>query len=85
MREFNDPIERIVADALRAAGIEFTAPFDGPDFQLTGIGVAIECKQFFTMRIVKQMQASPDIIVIQGVKAAETFAAILEKAGASKP
>jgi len=72
-----DPIERIVAEALTAARIPFTHEHErggGLDFELTGTGIFIECKQFHAERIGQQIAPFPNVIVIQGRAAAEWFA-----------
>jgi hypothetical protein len=79
MKPTIDPIEKIVADALTAAGVAFTVGFHGPDFYLTEQNIFIECKQFYSPRIAKQIADIPDVIVIQGRQAALTFAALIAK------
>lgn len=72
-----DPIERIVAVALRAAGIAYEMPNGSTgdlDFYLPEPDVRIECKQFYSPRIAEQMSRFSDVIVIQGRAAAEQFA-----------
>lgn len=81
MEHISDPIERIVAEALTAAGIRFETHYGvhhgAPDFLLPDHGVYIECKQFYTERTAKQMASVPNVIVIQGRKAAEAFASMI--------
>jgi hypothetical protein len=77
-----DPIEAIVANALRGAGLDFTTGDGGGnaadlDFYLTGYDVHIEVKQFHSPRIAKQMARAPNVIAIQGRAAAEWFASRL--------
>lgn len=78
-----DPIEKIVADALDARGIAYTVDGKGEthglDFRLEGIDVYVECKQFHTPRTSEQMSRVSDVIVIQGRRAAETFAEMLKR------
>lgn len=77
--QVSDPVERVVDEALRSAGIAFHRPPGGPDldFVLTESGVQIECKRMFTPRIAGQMERHKNVIVIQGLQAAETFAALI--------
>ena len=49
------------------------------DFILTDFNVAIECKRFHAPRVLKQLEANPEIILIQGMQAALAFKAMLEK------
>ncbi len=67
----DDPIEKIVERALNKAGINFVRPANGLDFECDG--VAIECKQFFTERLLGQIRNRSDVIVIQGRDAALKF------------
>lgn len=78
----SDPIEKIVAEALTRAGLQFItdeggANATGLDFYLTGYDIHIEVKQFHSPRIAKQMARAPNVIAIQGRAAAEWFAARL--------
>ena len=76
-----DPVEKRVRSALREAGIEY---IDGDrlpealDFYLPGLDIWIECKQHHTDRIAKQTARVANIIVIQGMQAAEVFASWLK-------
>jgi len=76
-----DPIEKIVADALYSRGVEYvidgTGETCGLDFRLVATDVYIECKAYHTPRTSEQMARVENIIVIQGKRAAETFAALL--------
>lgn len=76
-----DPIELIVADGLRKAGVAFVHESDNKgqmlDFYLPQQQVFIECKQFSTDRTAAQIAGIPNVIVVQGRIAAETFAALL--------
>ena len=49
------------------------------DFYLPTFHVAIECKRFHTPRVQKQLEKHPEIILIQGMEAAKTFAALLTR------
>jgi hypothetical protein len=85
----DDPIERIVSDALCSAGYAFESPAfldegrTSLDFKVGD--VFIECKAYHSDRISKQMARAENVIAIQGRAAAEWFseaiaAAIREKA-----
>lgn len=80
-----DPVERVVASALDAAGVRYTHQDIGNavagqlDFALPN-GVQIECKRFHAARVVDQMAAHENVIVIQGMKAAKTFQQLLWRA-----
>lgn len=78
MSIFTDPMEKIIAEALVRADIEFVSPCmkTGLDFKLAG-DVYIECKQFHSERISEQMTRAENVIVIQGMQAALRFAAML--------
>lgn len=80
MRPPNDPVERIIYDALVAAGIPFAMDGDraggrcrGLDF-VTDAGIFIECKRFHTDRVAEQMKRADNVICIQGMAAARFFA-----------
>ena len=75
----SDPIERIVAEALTAAGIRWTAGNNQQrlDFHLPDLGIKIECKQFPTPRTAAQIADEPNVIVVQGRAAAKWFASLL--------
>lgn len=71
-----DPMEAALERGFEAAGIEYRRA-DGMthrlDFYLPGLDVYVEAKRFHTPRIADQMSRVPDIIVIQGMKAAVIF------------
>lgn len=69
----NDPVERIVANALDKAGVEYS---HGPlDFECDGF--AIECKRFWSDRIKRQIEHRTDVILVQGIEAAQAFKALV--------
>lgn len=71
-----DPVETMLERGLDAAGIRYRRADTGPrhlDFYLPDLDIYIEVKQFHTPRTAKQMERVPDIIVIQGIKAAAQF------------
>ena len=79
----DDPMEKIVRDALESAGILFVEERDqracGLDFYLPIVDVHIEVKQFHTDRISEQMSRVPNVIAIQGIEAARLFAKMLAR------
>lgn len=80
----NDPIEAIIASALDDAGLLYNRHNDkNLDFFVPQLMIYIECKQFHTERISEQTKRVPNIIVIQGRHAAETFAQLVRKAYAT--
>lgn len=80
-RQYTDPMEKIVADALDAAAITFVDEHDpraqGLDFYLPDLNVYIEVKQMHAPRIALQMAKVENIIAIQGLVAAKAFAAMV--------
>lgn len=87
----NDPIERMIAEALEESGIEFKSnPENNLDFELPRhplfsespiTPVYIECKQFHSNRIAEQCSRAENVIVIQGAEAAKLFASLLRVYG----
>lgn len=80
----SDPMERMIAEALDAAGISYTC---GPrlDFHLPDHDVWIEVKQFHSDRIAAQMATQPNVIVAQGRVAVGTLAAMIRAGGLAAP
>lgn len=75
-----DPVEKLVEDGLRAAGIEFVRDHESDlDFYLPALDVHIECKQFPTDRVVGQLRKERDVLLVQGVHAARVFAEMISK------
>lgn len=74
-----DPVEKVIADALDEMGAAYDAPCPETDldFYVSSFGIWIECKRFHTPRTTEQMSRVKNIIVIQGMKAAEVFAALI--------
>lgn len=74
-----DPVEKIVEDALLSARVAYTRGREGGalDFHLTDLGVEIECKRFYTDRIARQIRNRDNVILIQGIDAAHAFADML--------
>lgn len=78
-----DPMENIIASALDRAGIRYFTENKNHaklDFYLPDHDLYIEAKQFHSERTSRQTAQIPNVIVIQGVKAAEWFAATLTAA-----
>lgn len=79
-----DPVERVIEDALLDIGAIYQAGHEVPnnlDFYLPHAGIYIECKRFNTDWIAGQMARVPDIIVVQGMKAAILLATLIKGAG----
>lgn len=82
-----DPMEQMVEQALRDAGIRYITDHGGKnpsglDFHLPDIGVDIEVKRFHSDRIAAQMARAPNVIAVQGEGAIKAFCDLL-RAGAS--
>lgn len=79
----DDPMELIVADGLKRAGIRFVHESDNKeqtlDFWLPESGIYIECKQFPTERTSAQIAPFSDVIVIQGRAAAHLFVSMITR------
>lgn len=73
----NDPVEAIVARALDDAGISYTRPDGTPDFKITAFNLEIEVKQFYSERVIRQLEGKENIILIQGKPAASYFYRLL--------
>lgn len=71
-----DPVEKIIADALDAAGLEYQ--HDCPlDFLIPELGVYIECKRFVTDRLVRQIGLRENVIVVIGLDGARALAKLI--------
>lgn len=81
MRKITDPVELEVAKGLDARGVPFTHESEtkdqGADFYLPLHKIHIECKQFATPRTGDQIAKLKNVIVIQGMGAAEFFRGVL--------
>jgi hypothetical protein len=80
----SDPMERMIAEALDAAGVAYTHERErggGLDFHLPDNGVWIEVKQFHSDRIAAQMATQPNVIVAQGRVAVQALAAMIRAGG----
>lgn len=77
----SDPVEFIVRNALVARGVDFSEEparqNHGLDFYLPEYETFIECKQFASNRTEGQLLRQSNIILIQGMKAAHSFAELL--------
>jgi transcriptional regulator with XRE-family HTH domain len=77
-----DPIERIVEQALIDAGIRYATDDGGGtesrlDFRLLDYDIELEVKRFYTARSGEQLARAPNVILIQGDRAARFFAAAI--------
>lgn len=87
-REPADPMERIIAKALRAGGFLYASgdgggTASGLDFEVEE-GPAIEVKRLHSPRIAEQMSRVEDVIAVQGEGAVLWFAALLERAATAE-
>jgi hypothetical protein len=88
----DDPMEKMVRNALLLRGVKFTEDGkpggsinSGLDFHLTDYGVHIEVKQFHSPRIAEQTSRVDNVIVAQGRDAVSLLAKLLcEHHGGSK-
>ncbi len=84
MSTVNDPCERLIREALDAAGEPWTPETDGRnmrlDFYLQRHRVHIEVKQFYTERAVRQMERAPFAVLVQGREAAKWMADLIRDA-----
>lgn len=79
-KTINDPVEKEVAKALEAAGIDYLHERDNGrriDFYLPEFDLLIECKHSYTERTDACLQKNRNIILIQGIDAARTFYKLL--------
>jgi len=77
-----DPMEKLIADALTFAGIPFTregqkGAVHTLDFHLPESDVYVEVKQFHSDRISDQMARAPNVIAAQGRPAVEFLARLI--------
>ena len=78
-----DPIERIVREALEHAGHAYERDKEvesgsrSIDFYLPETDLWIEVCQFYTPRKIAQLSHLPDVVLIQGRGAAEAFARLI--------
>lgn len=78
-----DPLERMVAEALDAAGIPYVSERGGAnpsrlDFMLPELGIEIEVKRFHSERLAEQMSRAPNVIALQGEPAVRWFCNLLK-------
>lgn len=81
----DDPLERMIAEALGAAGLAYSTPADrreatGLDFRLDN-GIEIEVKRFHSPRIAEQMASAANVIAVQGEAACRLLAALILAGG----
>ncbi len=83
-----NPVEKIVADALIMAGISYkqnieTVTAEGKshsiDFYLPNFNLWIEVCQFYTPRKIEQLSTLSNAILIQGKNAALAFAKLINQ------
>ncbi len=84
-----DPMESIIADALRDAGVAFLTDDggqtrDGLDFNLPEEGISIEVKRFHSPRISEQMSRTENVLVAQGEDAVKLLAQMIRAWGISR-
>jgi hypothetical protein len=74
-----DPVERVIADALTAAGVAYVSSGDHKalDFYLPASDVYIECKRMHSPRIADQMSRHDNVIAVQGMASAKWLAAMI--------
>lgn len=77
-RHYSDFLEEPVGETLDVHGIEFIHESEVKrdpilDFELPESDVHIEIKQFYSDRIIKQLQSKQNVIVLQGRKAVDFF------------
>lgn len=83
----DDPMERIIRDALLSAGFRFVEGDRNDsklDFYLPRFGLCIEVKQFHSDRISRQMKQADNVIVAQGAAAVRWLASLIA-AGSLNP
>jgi len=83
--QITDPMERQIADALDAAGVEFEHERQPEclDFYLPAFDVFIEVKRMHSERIEKQMARAPNVIAAQGYKSVALLATLFRRAAGS--
>lgn len=76
-----DPVEIMVAIALEDAQIPYTIGNHSQrlDFHLPTYGVYIECKRYYSDRIIEQTKGMTNVIIIQGMEAAISFSRLLSR------
>lgn len=78
-----DPVEQIIADGLDASGIRYVHETQSKDvtlaldFYLPDFGIFLECKQFWSENLNRQMRRASNVIAIQGIGAARAFVAMV--------
>jgi hypothetical protein len=79
-KNLNDPIEKIVAEALEETGEYYIHESQnneitkGLDFFLPESGIYIECKAYSSDRTARQLADKDNVVLLQGRGAAEFFA-----------
>jgi hypothetical protein len=75
--QIRDPMERVVASALDAAGEPWTHGQNGLDFYLSDRDLYIEVKRMHSPRIADQMARAENVIAVQGLAAVTYFSGLL--------
>jgi hypothetical protein len=81
----SDPLESAVAKALDKAGIRYIHEHDAAnawpylDFYLPDHDLFIEVARCYTPRKIEQLSRVDNVIFIQGLEAAEAFAAMISR------
>ena len=81
MRQINDPMEKLVAEALHAIGEPFEHEKNGLDFYIPRLDLYIEVKRFHSPRIAAQMARAENIIAVQGSFAVRTISDLIRRGG----
>jgi hypothetical protein len=71
----SDPVEDEVQTILTDLGVQFQRDVRDLDFWLPKHSLYIECKRFFTPRVVGQMTRAENVVVVQGLG---TFSVLAE-------
>lgn len=77
MEHYTDELEKQVAECLYAAGIPFEHTGQRLDFYLPDHDIYIEVKRYHSERAAAQLAAFDNVILLQGVKAVQTFCRML--------
>ena len=77
----NDPVERIIANALTNARMVFQHEREPErlDFYIPVHNVFIECARQYTPRKIEQASRAENVIIVQGLEAAKFLAMLIER------
>ena len=77
-----DPVERSIAELLNSLKINYIHDSEkgsgNLDFYLPDHDLHIECKAFYSERIIKQIKDKRNVIVVQGYKSADFLRDLLK-------